>query len=329
MVVSDKAARRLLDAFTQIKVVATFSDKLIHEAWTILKDSEKVNGEKDALSESDRSSSKIELAYRPFSITIDDQFTSTLELPGSVDSLIVDPNYAHFIADLKTKVITEIEDNINLRIGKWDILSYLTYLESELKEIRNNFEMPDVEIQSSKGVTVINHDDPFKTGRFDVYENFNVKVENIVENGGLPDFSHFELLYRDQALSKYWDIQLEVIERLIRFIEPRKKVIETTDDYIKVISILSTQPSLLWTKSDTDLLELIIALHESGAIQNSTKDLNQKEAIQAFSDFFGKEIKDQYKKLNAARNRKKEDPGFISKMQKALDAYYQGLNEKS
>lgn len=91
----------------------------------------------------------------------------------------------------------------------------------------------------------------------------------------------------------------------------------------------SANRNLLWTKTDTDLLELIIALYETGAIQNATKDLTQKEAIQVFSDFFGKEIKDQYKKLNAARNRKKEDPGFILKIQKALEAYYQCLNEKN
>jgi hypothetical protein len=97
---------------------------------------------------------------------------------------------------------------------------------------------------------------------------------------------------------------------------------------VKQINSLPAHSEIIWSRSDTDLLELILALYEVGAIQNSTKNLTQKEAIQAFSDFLGKDIKDQYKKLNAARNRKKEDPGFISKLQKALDAYFQALNEK-
>ena len=164
---------------------------------------------------------------------------------------------------------------------------------------------------------------------FTFYENLNIKIK--IEGKGKRSFniSGDDFFRKDYTLSRYWDIQIYVIERLIRFLEPRKKVIEITDDYVQVINTLPPQPSLHWTKTDTDLLELIIALIEVGAIQNATKDITQKEAIQVFSDFFGKEIKDQYKKLNAARNRKKEDPGFVNKMQKALEAYYKCLNEKN
>lgn len=91
----------------------------------------------------------------------------------------------------------------------------------------------------------------------------------------------------------------------------------------------SNQGSLRWSKSDTDLLELIMSLYELGAIQNEDKNLTKEEAIQAFSNFFGKEIKDHYKKLNAARNRKKDDPDFLLKLQNALQVYYSNLDKKN
>jgi hypothetical protein len=57
---------------------------------------------------------------------------------------------------------------------------------------------------------------------------------------------------------------------------------------------------LKWQKTDTDLLELVTALFESGSITNSTKDLTRKEAINVFMQFFGVEIKDVESKLSRA-----------------------------
>jgi len=94
---------------------------------------------------------------------------------------------------------------------------------------------------------------------------------------------------------------------------------------------LESSSTINWTKSDTDLLELIIALYEYGAIQNTTKDLTQKDAIMIISSFFGKDdIKDVYKKLNAARMRKKEErANFLSRLAEELNNYYKKQDEKS
>jgi hypothetical protein len=325
MKISNIAAQQLLDEFIKSKVVVIFSNKLIQQVITILGKSEATDKNDEDGSEFGIETKILSLPFRSFSITINNKFTSSIEDSSMVNSSMIDPQYPSYIGTLKDKVLTEIEDNINLRIGKWDILNYLTNLEFELKEIRKKFKMSEVVVHSESGVTIIKPDAPFEMDEFPIYENSNIKIEFV----GLPEPGQLEIPNMEYCLSRYWDIQINVIERLIRYIEPRKRVIEITDDYVKVINILPVQPSMLWTKSDTALLEFIIALHESGAIQNSTKDLTQKEAILMFSDFFGKEIKDQYKKLNAARNRKKEDPGFIIKMQKAMEAYYQGLNDKN
>jgi hypothetical protein len=318
MEVVNIAAQQLLDELTKSKVVVTFSDKVIKDTGEVFP---KDGGE----------SFTFDTSYRPFTISINDEFFMSYEDL----SFELAPNYIPHLERLRDNVISEIETNINLRIGKWDILNYLTNLQSELQEIRNKFGISEIKLQSEGGIAFDKSDIPIPEGGFPDYDNSNieivtkVKYENDQEDQEPPDFCNDEIFKRDFILARYWDIQVLAIERLLRFIEPRRSLIEKTDDYAQKISALPTQFTLQWTKSDTDLLELIIALLEVGAIQNATKDLTQKEAIQVFSDFFGKEIKDQYKKLNAARNRKKEDPGFIIKLQKALDTYYQCLNERS
>jgi hypothetical protein len=322
MEISKIAAQQLLDEFTKSTVFVTFSDNLSQLILSMPNKSEEkyeIDGVgPDSIGESEVFS----IPIRPFSITFNNHFIS-----HSNDLQIVDPEYANYIETLRDKVLLEIENNINLRIGKWDILNYLTSLESELKEIRNNFNMREFEVQSEEGVTDMRPDPLFEIDEFAIYNNSNVKIKIKVPRG-LTEIEKHEVLNMDNALSRYWGFQINVIERILRFIEPRKSIIEKTDDYVKVINTLPPQYTLQWTKTDTDLLELIIALHEAGAIQNATRDLTQKEAIQSFSDFFGKEIKDRHKKLNAARYRKKEDPGFIPKIQKALESYYQSLEDK-
>ena len=134
MKVSNIAAQKLLDEFTKSKVVVTFSDKLIQQTFTLVKnaDGSEIIGEPNTFS----------TKSRPFSITINDQFISPME-----ESPVPDPQYISYIENLKDKVIVEIENNINLRIGKWEILNYLTNLEFKLKEIRNKFKMEESEVE--------------------------------------------------------------------------------------------------------------------------------------------------------------------------------------
>ena len=129
----------------------------------------------------------------------------------------------------------------------------------------------------------------------------------------------------DLAISPYLNYQNNAVKRIIKYIKPRLKVIKKAKDYV-VINQSNYIPKLHWNKSDTDLLELIVALHESGAIQNSSKDLSQKEAIEFFSEVFQKDIKDPYKKLNSARLRYKDN--FIEKLSDVLGEYYKKQNEK-
>lgn len=313
MKISKLAAQKLIDEFTKAKVDVTYSGESIDgypQFW--------FGDESYEIVPFESKEERFTKIFEPFSLVINDTFVSPQNFPFKAD-----PKYSPYLNNLRDEVIKEIESNINLRFSKWEILDYLINLEFELKEINKNI-VPKVEYRFTDKRPEGYIELPIRIEAIPdtIYENSNIIIKEISENI-LP-----EDLYLKFALSRYWELQIPIIERLLKIIEIRKAIIEKNDDYVKEIDSLKTQPTLLWSKSDTDLLELIIALYESGAIQNTTKDITQKEAIQVFSDFFGKEIKDQYKKLNAARSRKKEDPGFIIKIQKALEDYYEKLNKR-
>lgn len=269
--------------------------------------------------------------FRSFTININNRFFNSVKNTNFDASAITDYKYLWYINDIRNRVFSEINENLKLKIAKSFILNYLTRLESRLIIIRNNFIVSEKEVQSelvgNQNIEKINNVKDFQI----FYENRNVNIEIRPEDQevyGIVKPDNSERIMMEYTLSQYWDAQINATDSLIRYIEPRKKVIEATDDYSKVIDILPGPNTIIWTKSDTDFLELIISLLEVGAIQNITKDLKQKKAIESFSDFFGINIKDPYKKLNAARFRKKEDLNLIQKMQKALEEYYQGLNKK-
>jgi len=86
--------------------------------------------------------------------------------------------------------------------------------------------------------------------------------------------------------------------------------------------------NIIWTKSDTDLLELITSLVESESIQNLTNNLTRKEAIQTISQFFNREIKDAESKLTKATNRKKDITSFINRLKISFEDYAKRKDER-
>jgi hypothetical protein len=73
------------------------------------------------------------------------------------------------------------------------------------------------------------------------------------------------------------------------------------------IEIKEQKPKLIWNRSDTDLIVLITALHESESISISNGNLTQSMAIKLWGNMFNISIKDENIKLHKARN--KTNPG--------------------
>lgn len=84
-----------------------------------------------------------------------------------------------------------------------------------------------------------------------------------------------------------------------------------------------------WKATDTDLLELITALHKNESIQrNDGKNLTRKELIEYFQQIFGLEIKDAEGKLTRATNRKINMTPFLDNLKVAFENYAEEKEDK-
>jgi len=239
--------------------------------------------------------------YQPFTLTFNKKFANRVETP-----IMINENYLVHITTLRFNTIKEINENINLRIGLWDILDYFNYAQSLIHDSKETYVKTDFNIPWCPSEILVRDLKPMnEMEEFSLMNSFNLK----------------------RALSKYWEIQFAAIEEIEKYIDIRLPIIKSAPDYVKSNPDNNiSSNNITWSKSDTDLLELVVALHETGAIQNPSKDLSQKEAIAFFSEIFNKEIKDPHKKLNSARLRYKDN--FIEKLSDVLEEYYKKQNEK-
>lgn len=215
-----------------------------------------------------------------------------VETPLDQQGLQLSDSYFDMYID---SIKTEVEKNLGLPIATSVKVEYLDEIITFFKELDNDiFENEDGRLESNRqGFTIRNQFSGDRTMR----DNFYTYLVGSKE------------AFRDTIIWLHNKLE---------------SIIPDTSD----ANNLPQQPKLVWNRSDTDLLELVVSLYESGAVQNPSKDLSQKGIIEIMSSVFGKEIKDIHKKLNAARNRKKDDGSFINKLQTALEEYYHKLDDK-
>lgn len=128
-----------------------------------------------------------------------------------------------------------------------------------------------------------------------------------------------------KRLSTFFSSQKKIISEAIQFLERKKEWLNLTDkeefENLSKNDMLGYKNNLVWCKNDTDLLELITALCENKAINNSHNNLTRKEAIEIFSKVFNRDIKDAESKLSKATERKKDISPFLSALKESFDNY--------
>lgn len=78
----------------------------------------------------------------------------------------------------------------------------------------------------------------------------------------------------------------------------------------------------IWNPSDTDLLELVAALHKNDTFKRKDgRPLTRKELVAYFQQIFNLEIKDVEGKLNRATGRKRNMTPFIDSLKCAFESY--------
>ncbi len=302
------ASNDLIDELSNTRVEVKFSDKGIEGyPYFDFMFSNKVQIKEYDQKEVENPLGRLSLSYVPFTVTVNDAFHTAQET-----MFFTNPDYKNHIDAFTQKVLEEIDSNVQLRLGKWDILDYLDLLQMRLNTIKNSFRETSVDIPEEGNTAIL--------------RNSNAKISandqdllNIPYSG---DWVFF-------VLSSYWKVQLKGVSKIIDYINVRREIIEKSDDYVKAISDHQSFSGLLtWEASDTDLLELIVSLLESKAIQNSSKSLTRKEAIEAFCMIFNLEIKDAESKLSRATERKKDLSPFLSKLKDSFETYVQKKDER-
>jgi len=124
------------------------------------------------------------------------------------------------------------------------------------------------------------------------------------------------------------ECQLE-IERLHKKLELELKAaaIKTTE----IPESVTEKPlpsALTWKANDTDLLELVAALHKENIIvRKDKKPMSRKELIDFFSQLFDLQINNVEVKLARATNRNEKTP-FLDRLRAAFENYAEEKDEK-
>lgn len=231
---------------------------------------------------------------------------------------IIDPNsYEFTLNELFEEFIKNHDKRILKKYSKsdcYDLLISEILILSELEEGFYSSEDPDT---NNQGVSK----EPIRKLLGHLKCN-----EKILNNYG--DTNRLIEIYPkiEIRISSYLGIKKAFIAKAIKFLHNKLEWLNYTRDEINVPQ--KAQPreaiqgnSLVWKKSDTDLLELITALMEIKAINNIDHNLTRKDAIEIFSKVFGREIKDAESKLSRATERKKDISPFLSLLKESFDNY--------
>jgi len=130
-----------------------------------------------------------------------------------------------------------------------------------------------------------------------------------------PDTFHF---YIDKKFSTSHDATVATILAYDMLIIHLKKQIDKLNNNGMEMFSLSQQlnSKLFWTANKTDLIELIYALHSSGAVNSGTADI--KEMASACEQIFNIDLGNYYHTFVEIRSRKSNTTKFIDKLKESL-----------
>lgn len=133
-----------------------------------------------------------------------------------------------------------------------------------------------------------------------------------------PDTFHF---FTDRQFSTSHDSTVAIIlayDMLIVHLKKEIDKLENTNNGMETINspspILSSK--LFWTGSKTDLIELIYALHDSGAINSGTADIKKMAAV--CEQVFNIDLGDYYRTFLEIKSRKINQTKFLDRLKTVL-----------
>lgn len=161
---------------------------------------------------------------------------------------------------------------------------------------------------------------------------------------------HFQIKHQKEKISE------DIVQRsILRYLKIQQRLLERTKELLKHrtaflrsnTTLPNPQPSqqssnslqvapngqvelfhenpafspLVWNRTSSDLLELVIALHRSNAISLSTGPIHQKDLIAIFSRFLNKELKFSNQVISALKRRKKPETSYTLELHQQYRFY--------
>ena len=145
--------------------------------------------------------------------------------------------------------------------------------------------------------------------KWEILRNLAVKVKFV------PVEKNVDNWYYDYRISEYLKTQKYHVENIIKYISTRLEY-----SNLKFLNKNASR-NIKWKATDTDLIELIVALLETNSIVSNDNKISRKELIAEFSAFFGITIKDFESKLTRATERKKDNSPYLTKLKQAFENY--------
>jgi len=131
-----------------------------------------------------------------------------------------------------------------------------------------------------------------------------------------PDNFHF---FTDEKFSTSHDSTVATImayDMLIVYLKQEIDKLENRNTMETIMQANQYNSKLFWTASKTDLIELIYAIHSSGAINSGTADI--KEMAIACEHIFNIDLGNYYHTFVEIRSRKSNSTKFIDKLKESL-----------
>ncbi len=153
---------------------------------------------------------------------------------------------------------------------------------------------------------------------------FDVKIQT--EDG-------IKMKYSDEIFPNYEELCNLELDRLYK----RLEILDSKNDTRQNNELPKEQknevqhikPPYRWSKTDTDLIELITALFHSDSIKRrDNKPLTRKELIEYFTDIFDMQLKHAESKLSRTSERKKSRTQYIDLLKSTFENYIEEKDEK-
>jgi len=154
---------------------------------------------------------------------------------------------------------------------------------------------------------------------------------------------HQKEQFRDEvvreSILRYIKLQQRLLERAKELLRHRKSFLKNSSRVVSDTTRRSTPPlvsdhgqvemfqepayktPLVWNRSSSDLLEVLIAIHRSNAISLTTGPIAQNDLIDLFSRFLNKPIKHTNQSLSALKRRKKPETSYTLELHQQYRFY--------